>query len=246
MVVRRFESLAGQASCCAQCDLPFVGNLDGLGGDNVSKYPSIHAAAVRGRTQAEARVTSVGLVIQRASRCGRGEAVSNKIGATHRRFFGSGLFATAMREEAADEVGKPLILALVAGLLMVACNPLSDEGVNLTADLVGEEAVCEGDTCGGDGTGIADVEISSDRHKICWDIRDLVECVDHVTAFHIHSGAKGEVGPVVVEFSSGNQACTEDIVESVLRDISEDPQTFYVDVHSQRYPDGAARGQLAE
>jgi hypothetical protein len=129
---------------------------------------------------------------------------------------------------------------------MVACNPFSDEGFNLTADLSGEEAVCEGDTCGGDGTGIADVGVSSDRNKICWDIRDLIESVDDVTALHIHSGAKGEVGPMVVEFSSGNQACTEVINESVLRDISDEPENFYVDVHSERYPDGAARGQLAE
>jgi hypothetical protein len=51
---------------------------------------------------------------------------------------------------------------------------------------------------------------------------------------------------VVVEFSSGNQTCTEDIIESVLSDISEEPENFYLDVHSERYPDGAARGQLGE
>jgi hypothetical protein len=77
-------------------------------------------------------------------------------------------------------------------------------------------------------------------------VKDLVGTVDDVTACHIHSGAKGEVGAVVVEFFSGNQACTEDIDESVLRDISEEPENFYVDVHTDRYPDGAARGQLAE
>jgi hypothetical protein len=43
---------------------------------------------------------------------------------------------------------EPLVLALMAALSMVACNPFSDEGVNLTAALSGEEAVCEGGTCG--------------------------------------------------------------------------------------------------
>lgn len=142
---------------------------------------------------------------------------------------------------------KPVFMGLAAGVLMGACNPFSDgEAVALTAALRGKEAVCEGDTCGGDGRGSADVDISFDRTRVCWDIRDLVSSVDDVTAFHIHSGAKGEVGPVVVEFSSGNQACTEDINESVLRDVAREPENFYMDVHSERYPDGAARGQLKD
>lgn len=144
------------------------------------------------------------------------------------------------------KVAKPLVFALVAGLVMVACNPFPEEGVKLTAAVRGEEAVCEGDRCGGGATGIADIRISSDRNEICWDIEGLAESVDDVTAFHIHMGTKGEIGPVVVEFLSGNQACTEDITESVLSDILERPSNFYVDVHSERYPDGAARGQLEQ
>lgn len=143
---------------------------------------------------------------------------------------------------------KLLALALMSGLLIVACNPFAEEGVNLTAALSGEAAICEGDTCGGDGTGIADIEINSDRTRICWDIRGLVGSVDDVTAIHIHAGQKGAVGPVVVDFISGSQACTEasagGIDESVLRDMAKKPANFYVDVHTERYPDGAVRGQL--
>lgn len=134
---------------------------------------------------------------------------------------------------------KLLVLAPVVGLLMVACN--TGDGVNLTAALRGKEAA---------GSGVADLEISSDRTKLCWDIRGLVGSVDDVTAMHVHSGSKGEEGPVVVEFISGNEGCTEVaaggglINESDLRDLAEGPTNFYVDVHSQRYPDGAVRGQL--
>jgi CHRD domain len=133
---------------------------------------------------------------------------------------------------------KLLLLASVVGLLMVACN--TGDGITLTAALRGEEAV---------GTGVADIEIRSDGTELCWNIRGLVGSVDDVTAMHIHSGSKGESGPVVVEFISGNQGCTEVgpgglIEESDVRDMAEAPANFYVDVHSRGYPDGAVRGQL--
>ncbi|MGH2788252.1 MAG: CHRD domain-containing protein [Actinomycetota bacterium] len=32
--------------------------------------------------------------------------------------------------------------------------------------------------------------------------------------------------------------------EPFCLDISEDPERFYMDIHSRRYPGGAARGQL--
>jgi CHRD domain-containing protein len=121
------------------------------------------------------------------------------------------------------------VLALAAGLSMVACR---DDGIRLTAALRG------------DGTGTADIEISSDRSQICWDIQGLAGSVDDVTAMHIHSGAEGDVRPVVVDFISGNEACTENVSASVLRDIAEEPANFYVEVHSERHPDGATRGQL--
>jgi hypothetical protein len=139
-----------------------------------------------------------------------------------------------------------LTLTFVAGLLTVGCN--GGDGVNLTAALSGAEAVCEGETCGGGGTAIADIEINADRTEICWEITGFAETIEGgVTGMHIHSGARGDVGPAVLEFMSGNRACAAAGVAggaTVLQDIVEDPANFYVDVHSDRFPDGAARGQL--
>ncbi len=140
-----------------------------------------------------------------------------------------------------------LALVLVAGLWLVACNPGDDEGGDYQIDLSGENEVCEGDTCGGDGTGSAEVEINSDRNEVCYDI--TLEGVENVQAAHIHTGGPDEAGPVVVNFmyegdDSGGDACVDDVEESVLEDISEDPENHYVNVHSERYPDGAVRGQL--
>jgi CHRD domain len=130
-----------------------------------------------------------------------------------------------------------LVLAPTAVLLMAACT---DGGrADLTATFRGDGPV---------GTGVADIEIGSDRTSLCWDIRGLVGTVNAVTAMHIHAGAEGDFGPVVVEFISGNQGCLETspggVTESALRDIAAEPTNFYVDVHSEFHPDGAVRGQL--
>jgi hypothetical protein len=143
---------------------------------------------------------------------------------------------------------KLLLLVLVVGLLMVACNPFADEGVHLTADLSREEVVCERGPCGGEGTESANIKINSDRTRLCYryEIGDFVMSGEEGTGAHIHSGAKGEVGPVVVDFISGNEACQEvspfGLTQSVLRAITEEPANFYLDIHTERYPDGWVRG----
>jgi hypothetical protein len=142
-----------------------------------------------------------------------------------------------------------LALALVATLLLVSCNPGDDEGGEFDIQLTGAEEVCDGDTCGGDGTGEAEVEINSDENQICYDIS--LEGVENVRAAHIHSGEEGEAGPVLVNLEypegedDGADKCVDGVSESDLEDISEEPANFYVNVHSEQYPDGAVRGQLA-
>ena len=139
-------------------------------------------------------------------------------------------------------------LALLASILLAACNPGDDEGGSFTADLTGAEEVCEGDTCGGDGTGTAEVDINSDRNEVCYDIR--LAGVENVTAAHIHEGEEGEAGPVVIGLEyegddTGGEACVDGVDEGELENVSENPSSYYVNVHSERYPDGAVRGQLA-
>ena len=76
----------------------------------------------------------------------------------------------------------------------------------------------------------------------------MVGTVNDVTAMHIHAGAEGDVSPVVVEFISGNEGCLivspGGVTEAALRAIAAEPAGFYVDVHSERHPEGAVRGQL--
>lgn len=67
------------------------------------------------------------------------------------------------------------------------------------------------------------------------------------TLAHIHRGAAGVPGPVVVDFNvntlAGGQATG--VAQSLINEILANPSGFYVNVHNGDFPGGAIRGQLA-
>ena len=67
------------------------------------------------------------------------------------------------------------------------------------------------------------------------------------TAGHIHKGPKGLNGPVVVQFDlpAKPKACLT-VDSTILSQIAGDPGGHYVNIHADKYPGGAARGQLKE
>jgi len=76
----------------------------------------------------------------------------------------------------------------------------------------------------------------------------LFSGVDSPTAAHIHMGAAGATGGVVVDlapsftggFAAGSVTTDQDTVDAIVAD----PAGYYVQVHSGDFPDGALRGQL--
>jgi hypothetical protein len=72
--------------------------------------------------------------------------------------------------------------------------------------------------------------------------------VANPTAAHIHVGAEGATGGVVVNFEPtfvlGTAAGTVTADQGTIDDILADPSGYYVQVHSQEFPAGALRGQL--
>ncbi|HYO61669.1 MAG TPA: CHRD domain-containing protein [Actinomycetota bacterium] len=138
-------------------------------------------------------------------------------------------------------------VAIVLVLTGTACNEGDDEGGSFSLELAGDAEVCEGDTCGGDGAGTAEVTINSDQNEICYEI--ALDGVQDVTAAHIHAAPEGEAGDVVVDLDyagddAGAEGCVDGIDESILEEVSEEPGRHYLNVHSEEYPDGAARAQL--
>ena len=105
--------------------------------------------------------------------------------------------------------------------------------------LSGNVEVPKGAPAGG-GTAAISVSFTS----VCWTFIGLTG-IDKPTAAHIHKAPAGKSGPVVVPFGaaftpSGCVSTTAAITKSILSS----PGSYYVNVHTAKFPGGAVRGQL--
>jgi hypothetical protein len=117
--------------------------------------------------------------------------------------------------------------------------------------LGGNEVTDEGEANAGDpdGVGSATVLITVDETTLCFGL--TVNNIDQPIAAHIHRGRAGVNGPVVVPFTapaSGEPGASSDCIPDpdpdLLSEIRDFPGRFYVNVHTERFPGGAIRGQL--
>ena len=133
-----------------------------------------------------------------------------------------------------------LILGLIASLALAGVVAAVE--TTLTAQLSGDAETDE------DGTGMATVVLDPDAGTACWEM--TVENVDPITVSHIHEGAEGVSGGVVVDldvdgFEGSSEGCNEAADAAILQSIIDNPAGFYVNVHTEALPGGAIRGQLA-
>ncbi len=136
-------------------------------------------------------------------------------------------------------------ILLVAVLVVVACD--GDDAAEFRTDLAGANEVCEdANACGGEGSGSATITLDADEDEVCYDIS--LEGVEGVNASHIHEGEEGVAGDPVIDLTGlddeGGSACVE-ADEGLIEEIIDDPSEYYVNVHTEDLPDGAARGQLS-
>jgi CHRD domain len=98
------------------------------------------------------------------------------------------------------------------------------------------------------GSGTARLRMNPEQQKICFVIH--VSGIElPATAAHIHRGAAGIIGPIVVPLTPPNAqgastGCTHASHELIVA-IMQHPADYYVNVHNAPYPEGAVRGQLA-
>lgn len=102
-----------------------------------------------------------------------------------------------------------------------------------------------------DGEGRAALFPKAEKRRICFKLR--VEALNLVHAAHIHKGSPDVAGPIKLTLFEdkagldGNgdyQGCVKKVRRGLLRKIAKAPERFYVNVHTDGYPDGAIRGQL--
>jgi CHRD domain-containing protein len=132
-----------------------------------------------------------------------------------------------------------LVLALSAVTVADAAAPVSGK---VSAKLTGATEVPKKGSPRGSGTAV--VKLSTKTKKVCWTLR--VKGLDKLLSAHIHQGAPGEQGPVVVPLGSVFAAtgCVEMPNRKAIQAILGRPRDYYVNVHTKRYADGAIRGQL--
>lgn len=95
------------------------------------------------------------------------------------------------------------------------------------------------------GTGTATITVDLGAKTLCYYVTWSKE-VGTPNGGHLHKGAMGTNGPVVAGFDL--PAKPKDCVTAdrhVLGDIMADPAGHYVNLHTEAYPGGAVRGQLA-
>ena len=132
------------------------------------------------------------------------------------------------------------------------------ENVVLETELKGRNEVATGATNRGNvgdpnGRGEAYVfGIDGDPNTLCYVL--TVSKIEPAKMAHIHRGAAGSNGPVVVNLAApadGNAADCLTVGEpdkflmgQTVQEILANPESFYVNVHNAKYPAGAIRGQL--
>jgi CHRD domain-containing protein len=117
-------------------------------------------------------------------------------------------------------------------------------GQVLTASLSGAEEVPAGDP---DGTGFATVTFDTAASTLRFSM--VVQNIDAPTAAHIHTGAEGVAGPILINFApaftNGIASGTAQMDAATLQSVLDNASAFYVNVHTAAFPNGAVRGQLS-
>jgi CHRD domain-containing protein len=143
-------------------------------------------------------------------------------------------------------------LAIIALMLLVAAvavagtaGAIEAGGRSLSATLTGAaEVPGPGDP---DGAGTAALTVNPGLGQICYEL--TVSGIAPATAAHIHLGAVGVAGPVVVPLApptGGSSSGCAEVSRELALAILKHPSDYYVNVHNAEFPAGAVRGQLAK
>jgi CHRD domain len=149
-----------------------------------------------------------------------------------------------MRNRPRASLAFALALGLVASLAVASVVQAAP--TTLTATLAG---VAEGENPGDpDGSGTATVMIDPETGEACWNLS--ATGIGPVTQSHIHVGGEGESGDIVVNldtdgFEGSSEGCVEGEDAAAIQAVIDDPAGHYVNLHTEEFPPGAIRGQLA-
>lgn len=138
------------------------------------------------------------------------------------------------------------VLALAGGLTLATATAGSSRkpaSRTFHVALTGEAESPTGDPV---GTGTATVRLRKGKARVCYQL--AVRNLPRAVAAHIHRAKAGSSGNVVVPLRTPNAAgkskgCAK-ASKALVKAILAHPASYYVNVHTGEFPDGAVRGQL--
>ena len=121
-----------------------------------------------------------------------------------------------------------------------------EKATRLKATLSGATEVPSGDP---DGTGTTTVNLDVTKRQVCYEV--TVQKIDHPVGMHIHEGEAGKSGSIVLPLTTPAASDTTttgcaDADAGLIARMAANPGGFYLNVHSDAYPQGAVRGQLSQ
>ena len=145
--------------------------------------------------------------------------------------------------------GSDASVSSASASVSIAQDP-SEGGRRFTTELTGEAEVSNagvpnrGDL---DGTGTASIAINPGQERVCFDIE--VANIVAPARGHIHRAPAGANGPIVVGFFEVDSVLLNNCVDTtraLAKEIIQNPERFYDNVHNAEFPGGALRGQLSK
>jgi hypothetical protein len=97
------------------------------------------------------------------------------------------------------------------------------------------------------GAGLFEARVNPGTERICYTL--AASSIDPATAAHIHVGGPGVAGDPVLTLDTpdgdddDSEDC-QDIDRGLAQAIIQNPENYYVNIHTGPHPQGAIRGQL--
>ncbi len=137
-------------------------------------------------------------------------------------------------------------MLIVGALLAVVIPTLAFAGQTAMHPELGAKLAGSSETPKGapGGHGIVNLTLDGKKGTVCWTFQGIAG-IGQATAAHIHKAAPGKAGPVVVPLGASykTKGCTT-APKKTIEAIESNPNAYYVNVHTAKYPNGAIRGQL--
>ena len=139
---------------------------------------------------------------------------------------------------------KRLLLALaLAACCVPAAAAASPSGIKSVSTTLTASPVTP--KSGSKGRARIVVQLDTKHGKACWTITTKGVVGGRLLSAHVHKGKPGKLGPVVLPLGDRYEKTGCVIARpSVVAAVAKAPKSYYVDIHSARFVNGALRGQL--